>query len=185
MTTLEAKVIQDIPAYRLVALGGVNSEGNLEEGWETIYLKTSELGWIPDMVTSDELKKDSFVSVAIKDNPVWKVEASQNLPAGTLVMCDDDGRVKSYTPTQGNHIGYTTHAVEEGEVVKIVRKYGQMPQTQVEAAAFKAEDFQKGTESNKLVDLTNAELKELLDEKGIEYKANATKPELIALLGGE
>ena len=166
MTTLEAKVIQDIPAYRLVALGGVNSEGNLEEGWETIYLKTSELGWI-------------------KDNPVWKVEASQNLPAGTLVMCDDDGRVKSYTPTQGNHIGYTTHAVEEGEVVKIVRKYGQMPQTQVEAAAFKAEDFQKGTESNKLVDLTNAELKELLDEKGIEYKANATKPELIALLGGE
>src|SRR5690625_1551112 len=106
MTKFEAKVIQDIPAKRLLALGGVNSEGNMEEGWETIYLKTSELGWIPDLVTSGELKKGSFVSVTIKDNPVWKVEASQNLPAGTLVMCDVDGRVKSYTPSQGNHIGY-------------------------------------------------------------------------------
>lgn len=185
MTTFEAKVIQDIPAYRLLALGGVNSEDNPEEGWETIYIKPSELGWIPDLVTSAELEAGSFVNVSITNKPVWNVEAAQRLPAGTLVMCDEEGRVKSYTPSQGNHIGYTTHSVEAGEVVEIVRKYGQMPQNQVEAAAFKAEDFQKGTESNELDDLTNAELKELLDEKGIEYKANATKPELIALLGGE
>jgi len=33
--------------------------------------------------------------------------------------------------------------------------------------------------------LTNKELKELLDEKGIEYKTNHTKEELISLLGGE
>src|SRR5699024_2356877 len=102
MTKFEAKVIPAISDNRFLALGGVNSEGNPEEGWETIYLKTSELGWIPDLVTSGELKKDSFVNVAIKDNPVWKVEASQNLPAGTLVMCDVDGRVKSYNPSQGN-----------------------------------------------------------------------------------
>src|SRR5690625_3478877 len=137
MTTFEAKVIQDIPANRLLALGGINSDGDPNEGWETIYLKTSERGWIPDLVTNSELDKDTFVTVTIKNNPIWRVEASQRLPAGTLVMCDDDGRVKSYTPTQGNHIGYTTHAVEEGEVVEIVRKYGQMPQNQVEAASFK------------------------------------------------
>src|SRR5699024_4374345 len=104
---------------------------NPEEGWETIYLKTSELGWVPDLVTSGELEKGSFVSVTIKDNPVWKVEASQNLPAGTLVMCDVDGRVKSYTPSQGNHIGYTTHSVKEGEVVEIVRKYGRSEERRV------------------------------------------------------
>ena len=181
MTKFEAKVIQDISANRLLALGGVNSEGNPEEGWETIYLKTSELGWIPDLVTSGELKKDSFVNVAIKDNPVWKVEASQNLPAGTLVMCDVDGMVKSYNPSQGNHIGYTTHSVKEGEVVEIVRKYGGMPQTQVDASTFDVSDYQE----KELTDLTNKELKELLDEKGIEYKTNHTKEELISLLGGE
>src|SRR5690625_4920792 len=112
MTTFKAKVIQDIPANRLIALGGVNSEGNPEEGWETIYLKPSELGWIPDLVTSANLKEDTFVNVSITNKPVWNVEASQNLPAGTLVMCDVDGRVKSYSPDQGNHIGYTTHSVK-------------------------------------------------------------------------
>src|SRR5690625_2509169 len=185
MTTFKAKVIQDIPAYRLLALGGVNSEGDPEEGWETIYIKTSELGWIPDLVTSGDLEEGSFVDVNIANKPVWNVEASQRLPAGTLVMCDDEGRVKSYNPSQGNHIGYTTHSVEAGEVVKIVRKYGQMPQTQVEAAAFNVGDFQPAKDEESLEGKTNAELKELLDEKGIEYKSNDTKDELLALLGGE
>jgi len=179
MTKFEAKAIQDIPANRLIALGGVNSEGNPEEGWETIYLKTSELGWIPDLVTSGELEKGSFVSVTIKNNPVWKVEASQNLPAGTLVMCDVDGRVKSYTPDQGNHIGYTTHSVKEGEVVEIVRKYGGMPQSQMEASTFSVVD------ALNLGGLTNDELKKLLDEKKINYRSNATKEELLSLLGGD
>jgi len=136
MTKFEAKVIQDIPANRLLALGGINSEDNPEEGWETIYLKPSELGWIPDFVTSEDLEEGSVLNVTIKNNPVWKVEASQDLPAGTLVMCDVDGRVKSYNPSQGNHIGYTTHSVEAGEVVEIVRKYGWMPQEQAEASSY-------------------------------------------------
>ncbi len=141
MTTFEAKVIQDIPAYRLLALGGINSEDNPSEGWETIYLKTSELGWIPDLVTTSDLEEGKTVSVSITNKPAWNVEASQNLPAGTLVMCDVDGRVKSYSPDQGNHIGYTTHSVQSGEVVEIVRKYGQMPQNQAEASAFNVDDF--------------------------------------------
>ena len=66
-----------------------------------------------------------------------------------------------------------------------MRKYGQMPQTQVEAAAFNAGDFQPAKDEESLEGKTNAELKELLDEKGIEYKSNATKDELLALLGGE
>lgn len=181
MTTFEAKVIKDIPANRLLALGGINSEGNPEEGWDTIYIKLSELGWIPDLVTSKELESGSFVNVSITNKPVWNVEAAQRLPAGTLVMCDEEGRVKSYTPSQGNHIGYTTHSVEAGEVVEIVRKYGQMPQKQVEASSFVEGQGVKGSLEYK----TNAELKGLLDERGIDYKTNATKDELIALLGGD
>ncbi|MBW8350775.1 hypothetical protein K0H71_15165 [Bacillus sp. IITD106] len=183
MTSFQAQVIQNIPANRLVALAGMGSVDNRE--YDKIYLKKSELGWLPDFVTSVDLEEGQEVGVVIRNNPIWDVEAAQRLPAGTLVMCDEEGRVKSYNPSQGNHIGYTTHEVEAGEVVSIVRKYGNMPQNQIEAAAFSAEDYQSEPEFNDLGDLTNAELKELLDKKGIEYKANATKAELIALLGGE
>ena len=182
MAKFEAKVIQDIPANRLIALGGVNSEGDMEEGWETVYLKLSEKGWIPDLVSTSELEKGSFVNVTIKNNPIWRVEASEDLPAGTLAQCDEDGRVKHYRPEDGNHFGFTTHSVKAGEVVEIVRKYGTMPQTQADANAFNVGDFQ---DEESLEGKTNAELKELLDEKGIEYKSNATKDELLALLGGE
>lgn len=178
MSNFEAKVVENIPANRLVALGGVNREGNMEEGWETVYLIPSQLGWIPDMVTTNELEEGSFVDVSIKDSPIWKVEASEDLPAGTLVQCDVDGRVKHYVPADGNHVGYTTHSVVAGEVVSFVRKYGTMPQTQTDAMTFqKAEgDFDN---------LTKDELKGKLDKKGIEYTANATKKELIELLGAD
>jgi len=178
MTTFKAKVTQDIPANRLIGLGGINTEGDPEEGWEIVYLIPSKKGWIPDLVSTSDLEKDSVVNVTIKNNPVWKVESSENLPAGTLVQCDEDGRVKHYRPEDGNHFGFTTHSVKAGEVVRIVRKYGQMPQNQEEAMAFTPQS--KGENAN---DLTVSDLKQRLDEKGIEYKSSATKKELINLLG--
>jgi|SRR5690625_3142510 len=133
MTKFKAKVIENIPANRLVALGGINSEGNPEEGWETVYLILSKKGWLPDLVSISNLEKNSIEDVIIKNSPVWKVESSENLPAGTLVQCDEDGRVKHYRPEDGNHFGFTTHSVKAGEVVEIVRKYGRMPQKQEDA----------------------------------------------------
>ena len=174
MTTFRAQVIQNIPANRLVALAGMGSVDNRE--YDKIYLKKSELGWIPDFVTNVDLEEGQEVNVTIKNNPIWNVEAAQRLPAGTLVMCDEEGRVKSYNPSQGNHIGYTTHEVEAGEVVSIVRKYGNMPQNQAEIMSFVKESYS---------DLTVSELKQKLDEKGVEYKKNATKKELIELLEGD
>lgn len=175
MTTFEAEVIQDIPANRLLALAGIGSVENRE--YDKIYLKKSELGWIPDFVTNVDLEEGQKVDVVVRNNPIWNVEAAQHLPAGTLVMCDEEGRVKSYNPSQGNHIGYTTHEVEAGEVVEVVRKYGTMPQNQAEASVF--------SYGQDLSNLTKDELKELLDEKGIEYKTNAAKNELIKLLEQE
>ena len=138
MTTFRAQVTQNIPANRLVALAGIQSVENRE--YDKIYLKKSELGWIPDFVTNVDLEEGQEVDVVIKNNPIWNVEAAQRLPAGTLVMCDEEGRVKTYRPEEGNHIGYTTHEVQAGEVVSIVRKYGSMPQSQVEASSYNAED---------------------------------------------
>ena len=179
MITFKAKVTQDIPANRLIGLGGINTEGDPEEGWETVYLILSKKGWIPDLVSTSDLEKGSVVNVTIKNNPVWKVESSEDLPAGTLVQCDDDGRVKHYRPEDGNHFGFTTHSVKAGEVVEIVRKYGQMPQKQEEIMSFVTQSKESYS------DLTVNELKQKLDEKGIEYKKNATKKELIELLEGD
>lgn len=175
MTSFRAQVIQNIPANRLVALAGIGSVENRE--YDKIYLKKSELGWIPDFVTNVDLEEGQEVNVTIKNNPIWNVESAQRLPAGTLVMCDEEGRVKSYNPSQGNHIGYTTHEVEAGEVVSIVRKYGNMPQNQTNNMVFAKEQD--------LSQLTKNELKALLDEKGIEYDSKATKDELIELLQGD
>lgn len=136
MTIFKAKVTQDIPAHRLLGLGGINTEGDPEEGWETVYLILSKKGWIPDLVSTSELKKSDMVNVRIIGNEVWRVEASEDLPAGTLVQCDDDGRIKHYRPEDGNHVGFTIHSVKAGEVVPIVRKYGTMPASQEDAMRY-------------------------------------------------
>lgn len=130
MTTFRAKVVEDIPANRLLGLGGVGLDP--EEGWDIPLLIPSRLGWIPDFVTSKELKAGEYVNVTIKDNPIWEVESVEDLPAGTAIQCTEDGRVKHYRPEDGNHIGCTIHAVKAGETVKFFRKYGTMPQSQAE-----------------------------------------------------
>src|SRR5690554_8239686 len=78
MVTFEAKAIMNIPANRLIAFGGINSNGDPEEGWETVYLIKSKKGWIPDLVTSVDLDKDEIVKVSIANNPVWNVEAARS-----------------------------------------------------------------------------------------------------------
>lgn len=132
MVILKAKVAENIPAHRLLVLGGINTMGDPDEGWETIYLKLSQHGWIPDFVTGVALEEGAEVTINVRNNPAWKVEAAQNLPAGTLVMCDDEGRVTSYRINEGSHFGYTTHSAKAGEVVEVVRKYGGMPQAQTD-----------------------------------------------------
>lgn len=141
MTTFEAKVTEQIPANRLVALGGVNTEGDVEVGWETIYLKLAEAGWTPDFVSNSDLEKGQVVKVTIKDNPTWTAEASERIPAGTLVQADVDGCVKNYRPEDGSHIGYSIHSAEDGELVTFVRKYGfQLPESQIETMSIPVED---------------------------------------------
>src|SRR5690606_14695423 len=174
MTTFQAQVIQDIPANRLVALAGIGSVENRE--YDKIYLKKSELGWIPDFVTNVDLEEGQEVDVVIRNNPIWNVEAAQRLPAGTLVMCDEEGRVKTYRPEEGNDIGYTKHEVQVSEVVSIVRKYGPTPQNQTEIMSFVTQSKESYS------DLPVNELKQKLDEKGVEYKNSATKMQLIELL---
>lgn len=181
MNSFKAKVLDNIPANRLVGLGGINRNGDEEEGWDTVYLINPKLGQIPDLVATGELKEGAEVNVSIKNNPIWSVEAAERIPAGTLVQCTDDGRVKNFSTEDGSYIGFSTHSAEPGEVVSFVRKSGAMPYSQVENMTYTP----KKEADPALDELTNAELKELLDQKDIEYKNNASKKDLIKLLGGD
>lgn len=149
MTQFTAKVTQDIPANRLLGLGGIDTEGNREEGWDTVYLIPAGLGWIPDLVSTGDLKEGDEVNVIINGKEVWSVEASEDVPAGTLVQCDVDGRVKNYHTTDGNHFGFTTHSARAGEVVEVVRKYGALPQNQTETMSTQPKTTKKKTTPKK------------------------------------
>jgi len=143
MTKFKAKVLDDIPANRLVGLGGINRDDNPEEGWDTVYLVMPKLGQIPDLVATESLEEGQEVDVTIKNNPVWHVEASERLPAGTLVQCTDDGRVQNFKTADGTYCGFTTESADVGDIVPVVRKSGQMPQEQVEASTFDADKDKK------------------------------------------
>ncbi|HLR91832.1 MAG TPA: hypothetical protein VK048_02130 [Atopostipes sp.] len=137
MTQFTAKVIENIPANRLINLAGLGSVGDRD--LNTIYLQTGQLGEIPDLVSTGDLEGGTETTVTIKNNPIWTVEAAQFLPAGTLVQCAEDGRVKDYRPEDGSYIGFTTHSAEEGQTVSVVRKSGIMPQSQIETMSMQQE----------------------------------------------
>ena len=124
MTRFPAKVTRDIPANRLLNLGGIGTEGDEDEGWETVYLILCHKGALPDLVSTGSLTEGDVVNVNITGAPSWRVEASQRLPAGSLVQADEDGRVKVYHYKDGQHVGFTTHSAEPGEVVTVIRKPG-------------------------------------------------------------
>lgn len=141
MKQFKATVIENIPANRLLNLAGSGSVDDRDT--DTIYLQVGKLGSIPDLVTYENLEEGTETNVRIADNPIWQVEASQDLHAGTLVMCDDDGRVKFYNSNDGNYIGFTIHAAQEGEVVSIVRKSGMMLDNQIETMSMKTKQKKK------------------------------------------
>ncbi len=122
MTSFDAKVIEDIPAHRFVMLGGIGRDGDEAEGWHTVYLLPAEPGIMPDMISTRDLVAGETVRVTITGAPVWRVEAAEAVPAGTLVQVAADGRAKNYRPADGSYVGYTTHSAEPGEIVEIVRK---------------------------------------------------------------
>jgi|SRR5690625_1368786 len=126
MTTFTAVVYEDIPANRLVGLKGVQGEG-LDAG--SIYLKKAEKDWIPDMVTSVNLIEGDTVQVTIANSPIWEAELSKDTRPGTLVSCDDDGKIcATNTRDFKRHIGYSIEGGKAGDVIKYVRKTGTLDQ---------------------------------------------------------
>lgn len=163
MTKITAKVVGNIPAHRLLWLY------DSEDGKEMRIGLPKERGNYVDFVSTGPLEDGQEVTISIKGEPVWLVEASTKISVGTNVSANTDGRVGAYTSSP-IRIGYAIDEGDEGDLVRIVRN----PKIYI--------DKIQGVQD--LTNLTNSELKTLLDEKRIEYKTNATKRELIELLGG-
>lgn len=110
MTTFQAFVTQDVPSNRLLSLTGGNG---------VPAISITEPAGTPDFRSSGELTAETEVTVTLKNNPVWDVEAGEDLPAGTYVEVGEAGVVVAAEDTG---IGYVAEAVEAGEVSKLVRQ---------------------------------------------------------------
>lgn len=167
MTSVKATVVGDIPAHRLLWLYGSDDGQDMKIGLP------KERGNYVDFVTSVALQDGQEVTINIKNNPVWLVEAATRIDVGANVAANTDGRVGAYTSAP-IRIGYSLDYGEAGDLVRIVR-----------SPKVYWHNLDLSNEGQDLSAMTNSELKGLLDEKGIEYASNATKAELIELLEGD
>lgn len=109
-TSFKAIVTEDVPANRLLSLAGGN-------GVPTISITPA--GGTPDFRSTGELKADTEVTVTLKNDPVWEIEANEDLSAGTYVEVGEDGAVVA---SESEGFGYVAEAVESGKLAKVVRK---------------------------------------------------------------
>lgn len=113
MEKIIAIVEGNIPANRLLWIYG-DKEGRMKIGLP------KERGNYIDFVTNVELKDGETVTVSIKENPIWTVEAATKVEIGGNISVDTDGRVGSYTSSPVR-IGYALNSGEEGDLIRFVR----------------------------------------------------------------
>ena len=110
MSSFEAIVTEDVQANRLLSMSGGNGAP---------HISITEPGGSPDFVSTRELKENDVVDVAMKNNPVWDVEAGEDLSAGVYVEVGEGGVIVT---AEDEGIGYVAEAIKEGDVAKLVRR---------------------------------------------------------------
>jgi len=114
---IKAVVSGDIPAHRLLWL--LSSEDG-----ETLRIGLPYLeGYPVDFVSTRDLQDGEEVTVTIKGDPIWLVEAGQALRPGQNVCNDTTGRLVSTSPNRLHSVGYVLEAAQEGDIVRLVRNY--------------------------------------------------------------
>src|SRR5690625_676483 len=117
---IKAIVMEDVPAYSLIALRGAR-----EDDPNNVYLIKNKKDWIPDFYSTKDLKEGEEISVKIEGNPIWKVRLSKDTRPGTLISADDNGEA-SWTNTQEHKYsnGYYLERGTAGDVNIDARKTG-------------------------------------------------------------
>ena len=115
----KAIVQGDVPANRLMVLGGRTDEGD-------ITVKVADNDSAADFVSNRALTDGEETEVTLKDGVnIWEVEAHKDMDTGVWVVCREDGTVGQRSSTFGEHaeeIGFTIEPAVAGEVVKVVRR---------------------------------------------------------------
>ncbi|MEN2467942.1 head fiber protein [Ornithinibacillus sp. JPR2-1] len=115
MSTFRALVTEEVAAYRLLSLSGGNG---------ITELSITAVGGTPDFVSVKTLKADEQVIVTMKNNPVWEVEAGEDLTAGQHVEVGANGVIVA---SEGEGIGFVAEAVSSGDIAKLVRQASGVP----------------------------------------------------------
>ncbi len=114
MAEFKGKIIEDVKANRLLSIDSSNG---------TISIGITPEGGTPDFHTKREIKADTEVLVEIKNEPVWEIEAGEDLTVGQTVTAGEGGTVVS----GDNGFGYVAEAVEAGKLAKVVRQANGTP----------------------------------------------------------
>src|SRR5690625_6309682 len=119
---IKAIVMEDVPAYSLIALRGAR-----EDDPNNVYLIKNKKDWIPDFYSIKDLKEGEEISVKIEGNPIWKVRLSKDTRPGTLISADDNGEA-SLTNTREHKyfIGFSLEGGKAGEVIRYTIKTGDL-----------------------------------------------------------
>ena len=114
---IKVVVVGDIPAHRLLWLRTSEDGKTLRIGlpWQD--------GYPVDFVSTRELKDGEEVTVTIKGDPIWLVEAAETLKPGDNVYVDSTGRLIGSHGKHRHSVGYVLDAAQEGDVVRLVRNY--------------------------------------------------------------
>lgn len=112
MSNFKALVTEDAEANRLLSLTGGNGVPKIS---------VTQPGGSPDFRSNGELTSDTQVNVVLKNNPIWNVEAGEELTAGTYVEVGEGGVLVA---SESTGIGYIADAVEAGDIAKLVRQAG-------------------------------------------------------------
>lgn len=110
MTTFRALVTEDVEGNRLLSMAGGNG---------IPQISVTEVGGSPDFRSTGPIAADTEITVTLKNNPVWSVEAGEDLSAGTYVEIGTGGVLVA---SDGEGIGYVSEEVAEGGLAKLVRK---------------------------------------------------------------
>jgi hypothetical protein len=112
VNTFTVLITEDVSKNRLLSLVGGNGVPKVG---------TTKPGGSPDFRSAEDLKANEEVTLTIKDNPIWDIEAGADISAGSFVEVGEGGTI---VPSDGAGVGYVAEATKAGDVAYLIRKSG-------------------------------------------------------------
>ncbi|MCM3487897.1 head fiber protein [Alkalihalophilus marmarensis] len=90
-------------------------------------IDVTAVGGTPDFRSTGNLEAGQVVTVTIKNDPIWVVEAGESIEVGIHVAVGEEGKVVA---TNEHGIGYLAESVEAGGLARVIRQTGHSGQSE-------------------------------------------------------